>query len=87
MGSYKVVFRKSVARDLRPIPNRDLLKILAAIDSLSEDPRSTNTEKLSGLERYRRRQGNYRIIYEVHDQQAIVEVVKIGHRKEVYRDS
>jgi len=87
MGRYKVVFRKSVAQDLRRIPNRDLQRILAAIDSLSEEPRPPGCEKLSGQERYRVRQGNYRIIYEIRDDEVVVVVVKVGHRGEVYRRS
>ncbi len=85
MGRYRVFFRKSVARDLRRIPNRDLQRILAAIDSLSEEPRPSGSEKLSGQERYRLRQGDYRIIYEIKDNKVIVVVVKVGHRKNVYR--
>jgi mRNA interferase RelE/StbE len=87
MGKYRVVFRKSVARDLRPIPNRDLRKILATIESLSEEPRPSGIEKLSGQDRYRIRQGNYRIIYEISDQEVVVVVVKVGHRKDVYQRS
>ncbi len=85
MGKYRVIFRKSVALDLRRIPNSDLRKILAAIKSLSEEPRPSAIEKLSGQERYRVRQGNYRIIYEINDDEIIVVVVKVGHRKDVYR--
>jgi len=85
MGRYRVVFRKSVAQDLRPIPNRDLRKILATIESLSEEPRPSGIEKLSGQDRYRVRQGNYRIIYEINDTDVVVVVVKVGHRKDVYR--
>jgi mRNA interferase RelE/StbE len=87
MGRYKVVFRKSVARDLRRIPNQDLRSILAAIDSLSDEPRPAGVEKLSGQERYRVRRGDYRIIYEIQDNDVIVVVVKVGHRKDVCRRS
>jgi mRNA interferase RelE/StbE len=87
MGKYRLIFRKSVALDLRRIPNRDLRKILAAIESLSEEPRPSGIEKLSGQERYRVRQGNYRIIYEINDNEIIVVIVKVGHRKDVYRRS
>jgi mRNA interferase RelE/StbE len=87
MGKYKVVLRKSVALDLRRIPNRDLRKILAAIKSLSEEPRPSGVEKLSGQEKCRVRQGNYRIIYEINGDEIIVVVVKVGHRKDVYRRS
>ena len=87
MGKYRVVFRKSVVQDLRPIPNRDLRKILATIESLSEEPRPSGAERLSGQDRYRIRQGNYRIIYEINDKEVVVIVVKVGHRKDVYRRS
>jgi mRNA interferase RelE/StbE len=87
MGRYKVVFRKSVAKDMRPIPNRDLWRILVTIDSLSENPRPAGIEKLSGHDRYRIRQGDYRIIYEIKDDDVIVVVVKVGHRRDVYRRS
>ena len=87
MGRYRVVFRKSVAQDLRRIPNRDLRRILATIESLSEEPRPPGTEKLSGQERYRVRQGNYRIIYEINDDEVVVVIVKVGHRKDVYQRS
>jgi len=87
MGRYRVVFRKSVARDLRRIPNRDLRRILATIESLSEEPRPSGIEKLSGQERYRMRQGNCRIIHEINDDEVVVVVVKVGHQKDVYRRS
>jgi mRNA interferase RelE/StbE len=87
MGRYEVVFRKSVAQDLRQIPNRDLRRILATIDSLSEEPRPAGIEKLSGQEKYRVRQGDYRIICEIKDDEVIVVVVKVGHRRDVYRRS
>lgn len=86
MGRYKVVFRRSVAKDLREIPSRDVRRILATIVSLSEEPRAAGSEKLSGQEKYRVRQGDYRIIYEIHDDVVVVVVVKVDHRGEVYRD-
>ncbi len=85
MGRYSVVFRKSVARDLRRIPKQQVRRIVAAIDSLSENPRPPDSERLSGQERYRLRQGVYRIIYEIDDERVLVIVVRIGHRKDVYR--
>jgi mRNA interferase RelE/StbE len=85
MGRYKIVFRQSVARDLRAIPKQDLRRILAAIKTLSEEPRPAGMEILSGQEKCRIRQGNYRIIYEIRDDEVVVVVVKVEHRKDVYR--
>ena len=84
MARYEIVFRKSVYKDLRPIPNIDVAKILKRIDSLADDPRGPGCEKLSADERYRLRQGNYRIIYSIEDDRLIVTVVKVGHRRQVY---
>ncbi|MBI4536602.1 MAG: type II toxin-antitoxin system RelE/ParE family toxin [candidate division NC10 bacterium] len=85
MGSYRLVFRKSVAKDLRAIPTRDVRRILSTIDTLSENPRGVGCEKLSGQERYRVRQGDYRVIYEIQDAQFVVVVAKVAHRGEAYR--
>ena len=87
MGKYRLVFKKSVAKDLRGIPKKDVARILKCFDSLAEDPRGTGCEKLSGQERYRVRQGAYRIIYEIQDDVLVVVVVTVGHRKEVYKGS
>ncbi len=87
MANYKLVVKRSVAKDLRQIPNKDVLRILQCIDTLRATPRPMGSEKLSGQERYRIRQGIYRIIYEVADEQLIVTVVKVGHRKQVYMQS
>ncbi len=85
MASCKLVFKKSVAKDLRTIPNPDLKRILARMRTLAEDPRPPGTEKLSGEDKYRLRQGNYRILYTVNDADICVVIVKVGHRREVYR--
>ena len=87
MANYKLVFRKSVSKDLRPIPNRDVTRILQRMEELQENPRPLGSEKLSGQERYRIRQGVYRIVYEVADAHLVVTVVKIGHRRQVYKRS
>ena len=87
MGKYKLVFKKSVAKDLRSIPNKDVARILKCIESLSDDPRGPGCEKLSGQERYRVRQGIYRIIYEIVDDELVVLIVRVGHRGAVYRRS
>ena len=87
MARYKLIFKKSVAKDLRDIPKKDVARVLRRIEALSEDPRAPGCEKLSGQERYRVRQGVYRIIYEIVDDVLVVVVVKVGHRSEVYRGS
>ena len=87
MASYKLVIKKSVAKDLRNIPNKDVKRILKCIDLLREDPRADGCIKLSDQERYRVRQGLYRIIYEIQDSDLIIIVVKVAHRSEVYKSS
>jgi mRNA interferase RelE/StbE len=84
MAKYKVTFKESVAKDLRAIPNQDVKRILSRIDTFADNPRSEGCIKLSGQERYRVRQGLYRIIYEIQDDRLVVQVVKVGHRSSVY---
>ena len=86
MASYEIVFKASVAKDLRPIPNRDVKRILARIDLLATEPRPAQAIKLSGEEKYRLRHGNYRILYTINDLIITVTIVKIGHRRDVYQD-
>ena len=87
MASYSLAFKKSVAKDLRSIPNQDVKRILKRIESLRENPRVKGSVKLSGQEQYRIRQGVYRIVYEIKDKELIVLVVKVGHRSKVYKSS
>lgn len=85
MATYKIFFRKSIKKDLAGIPPKHVKRILDKIQSLVSDPRPAGCEKLSGQEKYRLRQGKYRIIYSIQDYELTVWVVKIGHRKAVYR--
>ena len=85
MAKFSLVFKKSVTKDLRSIPNPDISRLLTLAQSLCDDPRAAGCIKLSGLERYRVRMGAYRIIYEIQEQELIIQVIKIGHRREVYR--
>lgn len=85
MAKYKLTFKTSVAKDLRQIPRHDVQNILQRIEGLADEPRPVGCEKLSGQERFRVRQGAYRIIYEVRDQELVIMVVKVGHRRDVYR--
>ena len=85
MAKYKLLFKASVAKDLRKIPNQDVARILVSLEGLQDDPRPRGCEKLSGQERYRIRRGVYRIVYAIVDDALLVTVVKVGHRKQVYR--
>jgi len=85
MAAYKIYFKKSVLKDIKNIPDKDLKRILKRIESLSDDPRPPGHEKLSDQDLYRIRQGNYRIIYSIKDELLTVWVIKIGHRRDIYR--
>lgn len=85
MAEYKIFFKESVEKDFRKVPKKDLQKILSRIEALAKDPRPPGHEKLSRQEKYRVRQGLYRIIYSVQDKELTIWVVKVGHRKDVYR--
>jgi len=87
MGRYRLLFRKSVAKDLRGIPKKDVARILRRFNALTDEPRRPGSEKLSGQEKYRVCQGAYRIIYEIRDDVLEVLVVRVGHRRDVYRNS
>ncbi len=84
MARYKIVFKRSVATDLRRIPNKDVQRILQRIEALADEPRPPGAEKLTAEEIYRLRQGNYRVLL-IHDDVITVTVVKVGHRSDVYR--
>ena len=85
MANYRLVFKKSVAKDLRNIPNKDIKRILKCIESLCDNPRAEGCIKLSGQELYRKRQGLYRILYEIKDSELVIMVVKVAHRSDVYK--
>ena len=87
MARYRPLFRKSVSKDLLGIPKKDVARILRRFNALSDEPRGVGSEKLSGQERYRVCQGAYRIIYEIRDDVLEVVVVRVGHRRDVYRSS
>ena len=86
MESYKILIKRSAAREFAEIPRKDLEKIVRRVGDLAQNPRPLGCQKLSGKDRYRLRQGDYRIGYAVDDSRRIVEVYKIGNRREVYRD-
>jgi mRNA interferase RelE/StbE len=85
MAAYKVLFKASVEKDFAAIPKRELKKILKRVAGLVDNPRPSGCEKLTGQERYRLRQGRYRIVYSIQDDDLTVWVVKVGQRKDIYR--
>ena len=85
MAAYRIYFRKSVLKDLDTIPKLGLKRIMSRIEALAEDPRPIGVEKISMQDRYRIRQGNYRIIYSIQDDELTIWVVKVGHRRDVCR--
>lgn len=85
MESYRIRVKQSVLKDFRKIPEKDVRRILEAIQTLSENPRPPQSKKLSGQERYRLRQGGYRILYSIEDEELVICVVKEGNRRDVYR--
>lgn len=87
MENFEVIVKQSVAKELRRIPKKAVARILKRIQALAMEPRPPGVEKLSEQEKYRIRQGVYRIIYEIKDEELVVMVVKVGHRRDVYRTS
>ena len=84
MAGYSLFFKESVQKDFKAIPKKDTVKILKRIELLAENPRPMGCEKLTGQERYRIRQGNYRIVYSIQDKELTIWIVKVGHRRDVY---
>ena len=85
MEKYSVTFKKSVFKDLKTLPTADIKRILAKIETLSENPRREGAIKLKGHDFYRIRQGLYRIVYEIRDRQLIVQVISVDHRSDIYK--
>jgi len=85
MAEYEIYFKESVWKELKKVPKNDLKKILSRIERLGDEPRPMGYEKLTGCELYRVRQGNYRVVYSIQDNELTVWVIKVGHRKNVYR--
>jgi mRNA interferase RelE/StbE len=87
VARYRVVIKPSASKEIGAVGHKkDRQRIVLRIQSLGENPRPSGCEKLSGhLDRYRVREGNYRIVYSIDDGKSLVDVVKVGHRKDVYR--
>ena len=86
MASYRIELKRSAAREIEGIASKkQRQQVIARIEALADDPRPMGCQKLSGQEAYRVRQGDYRIIYTIEDDRLVVSVVKVGHRRDVYR--
>ncbi|MBT64849.1 MAG: type II toxin-antitoxin system mRNA interferase toxin, RelE/StbE family [Puniceicoccaceae bacterium] len=86
MENYRIVIKKSAAKEIERIEIKDRIRIIEKIRTLASNPHPAESKKLSGQGKYRIRQGNYRILYQVIGQELIVNVVKVGHRRDIYKN-
>jgi len=85
VASYRLHIKLSAAKELEAIPLKDRKLLVTKIRRLAKEPRPHGCEKLSGQEKFRVRQGHYRVLYSVDDTESLVVIVKVGHRGDVYR--
>jgi len=85
VASYRIEVKRSAAKEVAGLPKADCQRVVAKLQALADEPRPHGCEKLTGDEKYRVRQGNYRILYEIDDDARTITIVKVGDRKEVYR--
>ena len=85
MANYKIQVKKSAQKEIANLQNKDLQKIIKKIESLTKNPRPLGVKKLSAEEKYRLRVGDFRILYTIEDDILLIYVVKVGHRKDVYK--
>ncbi len=84
--TYAIKFRPSVEKDIRHLPKKELIRIKRKIESLAENLPDEATTKMKGNNNFHKvRIGDYRIVYEIHDDVLVILVVKIGHRKDIYK--
>jgi mRNA interferase RelE/StbE len=87
MSQYRVLFKSSADRALKKLPDAVQRRIVAEVEILAHDPRPSGVVKISGGENlWRIRIGTYRVVYEIHDDRLIVLVLRVAHRKDVYRN-
>jgi mRNA interferase RelE/StbE len=86
VARYEILIKVSAIKEIERIPSKkDRQRIILRIQSLADNPRPPGSQKLSGQDQYRLRQGVYRIVYSIEADRLIIQVVKVGHRKDVYR--
>lgn len=82
---YRVDLRQRVKRELDDLPEKDCQTLVKALVNLEENPRPPGVEKIRRTDLWRIRKGDYRVIYHIDDQEQVITIVRIGHRKDVYR--
>ena len=85
MAGFEILFKESVWKDLKKVPKNQLKRILSRIEKLKDNPRPNGCEKLTGQELYRVRQGKYRIVYSIQNNELTIWIIKVGHRSSIYR--
>ncbi len=85
MDSYKIAWKRSAIKELKYLPKEVVVKIVQAVGQLTENPFPVGVKKLVGSERtYRIREGSYRVIFSVEPSSLVIEIIRVGHRKDVY---
>ena len=87
MAKYKIEIKKTAAKEIKKLPAKDINRVINLIDELAVNPRPEGCLKLSNNEKYRIRFGVYRVLYEIYNDRLLIIVVKVAHRKDVYRHS
>lgn len=86
MGSYQIEWKRSAVKELRKLPRLMISKVVAAVDDLTSNPRPEGCRKLVGSEdTFRIRVGDYRVLYNIFETRLIIEIIRVGHRKDVYK--
>ncbi|OGU57242.1 MAG: hypothetical protein A2X64_10810 [Ignavibacteria bacterium GWF2_33_9] len=86
MSNYEIFWKKSAVKELKSLPKNVASKIISIIDKLQDEPRPSGVKKIEKLKHhFRLRMNEYRIIYSIEDNKLIIEIIRIGHRKDVYR--
>lgn len=85
MAAYKIWIKKEAEKELLDLPKVDLIRVTKKIQKLQMNPRLPGCERLQGEDAFRIRQGNYRVVYLIDDHEKVVRILKVGHRREVYR--
>ena len=85
MASYKLLIKPSAVKEIEALPVKDRRRVVMRVRALATDPRPPGCEKLSGNNLYRVRQGHFRVLYSISDSESMLIVLKVGHRREVYR--